>query len=107
MTISNEAVEAARLAYLSHRDKRTSNVSDAMQAALEAAAPIIRAEVLREAAYAIEALRPETGPGINITQYREGRNDAFVRAADVVMRLMWRNPTGVERADEQGEPDGP
>ena len=42
-----------------------------------------RAGALQEAANAIEALRPEMGPGINITQYREGRNDAFVRAADV------------------------
>lgn len=42
-----------------------------------------RADALQEAANAIEALRPEMGPGINITQYREGRNDAFVRAADV------------------------
>lgn len=41
------------------------------------------AGALREAAEAIEARRPEMGPGINITQYREGRNDAFALAADI------------------------
>lgn len=49
--------------------------------ALEAAAPFIRAEALEEAAADIQASRPEMGPGINITQYREGRYDSLAWAA--------------------------
>jgi hypothetical protein len=51
------------------------------RAALVAAAPFIRAQALEYAAEAIDWIRPETGPGINITPYREGRNDALTSAA--------------------------
>lgn len=86
MTISNEAVEAAARVMLDKMyDDKTLKVDDEdrdiMRAALEAAAPFIRAEALLEAADAIRAERPEMGPGINITQYRDGRNDAFTTAA--------------------------
>jgi hypothetical protein len=41
------------------------------------------AGALRDAGEAIEARRPEMGHDINITQYREGRNDAFALASDI------------------------
>jgi hypothetical protein len=52
---------------------------DWFQGKLRAAA----AEALRDAGEAIEARRPEMGRDINITQYREGRNDAFALASDI------------------------
>jgi len=101
MTINSEAVEAAGIAIhneisdwypLEGVPDLDAHAKELARKALEAAAPIIRADALHEAAQAVEALRPDMGPGINITQYREGRNDALVRAADVVMRLLWRRP---------------
>jgi len=87
MTITEEAVQAAHSAICEE------NLDDCLEwrgkcvKAVEAAAPLIRADAKAEAweetAEAIEALRPEMGQGINITQYREGLNDAFVRSADV------------------------
>jgi len=51
MTISNEAIEAAYAAHLGHKSVRSpDNAKEAIRTALEAAAPIIRAECLEEAA---------------------------------------------------------
>ena len=83
--IPKEAIEAAHAAICeeSLKDCLDPDWRGKCVRAIEAAAPYLRAQALVDAAAAIEALRPEMGPGINITQYREGRNDAFVRAVDV------------------------
>lgn len=52
--------------------------------AIAAAAPFIRAQAFAEAAADIEERRPEMGPGINITDYRRGRESAFVLAAHII-----------------------
>lgn len=52
--------------------------------AIAAAAPYIRAQAFTEAATEIEERRPEMGPQINITDYRRGRESAFVLAAHVL-----------------------
>jgi hypothetical protein len=65
----------------------TADHADHLQAMLTAAGfgPVkaAAAAALRDAGEAIEARRPEMGRDINITQYREGRNDAFALASDI------------------------
>lgn len=51
--------------------------------AIAAAAPFIRAHALEEMAADIQERRPEMGPGINITDYRRGREAAFVLAVHI------------------------
>lgn len=83
MTISNEAMQAAHAAICEE------NFDDCLEwrgkcvKAVEAAAPIIRAAALREAADAIRQDRPEMGPGILITEYRSGKRDGLTNAANI------------------------
>lgn len=51
--------------------------------AIAAAIPFIRAQAFAEAAADLEERRPEMGPAINITDYRRGRDAAFVLAAHI------------------------
>ena len=62
MNITDDAVDAAREAYLAYPVKRgLSSPSDAMRAALEAAAPRLMARAWDECAKAYEARRKEPG----------------------------------------------
>ena len=51
--------------------------------AIAAAIPFIRAQALEDMAAEIDERRPEMGPGINITDYRRGRESALVLAAHI------------------------
>ena len=51
--------------------------------AIAAAAPVIRAQAFAEAAADLQERRPEMGSGINITDYRRGREAAFVLAVHI------------------------
>ena len=105
LAISDEAVEAAAKAidsskaegcgccafpeFTAEEDSRADMMGINVRAlliareALEAAGPVIREEALEQAADTLAKLRPEMGPGININQYREGRDDAFATAARI------------------------
>ena len=51
--------------------------------AVAAAVPFIRAQAFSEVAAALQERRPEMGPGINITDYRRGRDSAFFLAVHI------------------------
>jgi hypothetical protein len=59
------------------------HLADALTAAGFGPVKAAAAAALKDAGEAIEARRPEMGHDINITQYREGRNDAFALASDI------------------------
>lgn len=90
--IPNEAIIAAREAMrevtpppgVSKADWLAEYGSVALIAgAIAAATPFIRAQAFAEAAADIQERRPEVGPGINITDYRRGREAAFVLAVHI------------------------